>query len=152
MWDQIGQDNLAIFRLCAGVLIAICAFQMLLLLSNYWHNVVPLRKEILDGEIVAPPVFWTLAYHSLVFGVLAVMSISYVQTSFRVGVPATLGTWAIPVLVVPLTVVISKFQTAYSKNLRRSIHQQALTGETCRDSPAGHEGVEGGTPPGRSGF
>ena len=126
--DLMHLSPLSLVRLGSAILIGVCAFQMLLLLANYWHNIMPLRREIGENEILAPPVGWTFAYHLIVFLLLVSMCVSRIQLILSDSQIVTFSTFTTPVLAVALYVVTSKFQKYYSRDLHAEARKRSSPG------------------------
>lgn len=111
-------------RLAAAIALAVASLQMLLMLSNYWHGIIPMKREITEGDVVAPPVFWTLSYHLLVFTMLVLTGISRVQTLFKPDIPITVSTFTLPFIGVGMVIVTGKFQKYYASALLAEIRRR----------------------------
>lgn len=104
-------------RMISACILLVVAFEMVLILAAYWHTVMPLRKEIADGKVVAPPERWTFAYHLSVLAFVLVAAVIRVQLAMT-SAPTNIGTYALPVIGVALAFTSSKFLTYYIRRLR----------------------------------
>lgn len=108
------------------VVLVLTAFEMLMMMAYYRQSILPKRRKIAEGEILAPPAGWTFAYHVMVLGLLCVLIVTRYQL-IRQDAPANLITYVQPIPAVAMLVVIGKFQNYYGQNLRRA--------ERKRDGP-----------------
>jgi hypothetical protein len=117
---------LNLWRVFAVTLVCLVVLQMALMLSHYWHYLMPLRKEIsTDVRIVAPPVGWTFAYHVVWTLLLTLIGISISQSLLLANRP-TIFIFAAPVLFVALSVIVANFQKYYTRSLREGYRHAAL--------------------------
>lgn len=117
--DHIQWDAVNIMRLLAIIITCVAAMEMVMMMSYYYWRLMPLRKAVGDGVVVAPPVVWTFAYHGFVTALLLVDAISKLQ-AILMGNKATVSTWLAPVVLIGLTVVTNRFQRYYAKTLSKA--------------------------------
>lgn len=113
-------------RVLSAIVLVVCVFQMLMLVSNYWHGIRLLRQEIEDDGVTMfadPPLRWTLAYHVLVLLFLVFMAVSRLELA-HVDAPPTVATYSLPPLSVAMVVVLSKVQKYYMDYLRLASKRQ----------------------------
>lgn len=110
-------DWVTLSRLVTAGILMFAAFEMLLMLAYYRQRILPLRRKIGEGEILAPPAGWTFAYHVVVFGWLIALIVTRLQLIAQEA-PPNLITYVGPPLALAMLVVISKFQNYYARNLR----------------------------------
>jgi hypothetical protein len=116
-----------VMRAITVILIAVCVLQMVMLLSHYWHRVMPMRKRMKEQDrhsvifVLAPPPFWTFSYHLLVTGIFTFSGIGITQSLLAVPArPPTVFTYAAPFLFGGMTMVISKFTEFYSEAINEA--------------------------------
>lgn len=113
-----------LFRLATLLLLSGVIIEMVLLISHYVHSIMPMRKEVRSGRLLAPPPGWTLAYHVLVTLWLVQTCVGLGQRISQEGIKSTWATFTAPFLALALIIVVWKFQRYYSANLRRAITKQ----------------------------
>ena len=117
--SEIDWDLVAALRTLSATLILVFLFQMAVMLSHYWHWMMPLRKEIEQDEertLVAPPVVWTFSYHVLITLIMGLFSLGLMQNVLMES-KSTVTTFVFPALIAALTLVANRFTKYYSQNL-----------------------------------
>lgn len=124
-------DWLFVVRLVSAAILAVCSFQMVLLLSNSWHGVRPMRREIEQRQGVVFTTSWglTFAYNCVVLGFLVSMTITRVQLAIQ-STPINFATFATPPLAVAMCVVLSRIQHDMRDRMRRISRGQNDLGGT----------------------
>src|SRR5690349_12592738 len=114
---QIDWTVVTTLRFFSAIVMAVCALQLILFLSHYYHAVIPMRREMPD--VLAPPIVITFIYHFLVMGMFLSRAVSRIQVVlWKHPPPATLETWTAPVMSVVMVYVIYLFQRYYTQRLR----------------------------------
>lgn len=117
---DIEWDFVTCWRILTMVLILVFVIQMTVMLSHYWHWLMPLRRDIEQGEgnVIAPPIGWTFAYHLVVTIILTVVGVGMGQSVYYDNDP-TLFTFTGPLMLGALMVVTNRFLNYYSAGLRQ---------------------------------
>lgn len=108
------------FRIVSLILLGVGIMEMVMMMSHYWWRIIPLRKEVTEHKIVAPPVVWTFCYHIAVAATLVIEFITKFQLVIFGG-PDTASTWLSPVVTLLLVVSVHFFAKYYSDSLN---HEQ----------------------------
>lgn len=111
---DINWDLTNCFRLAAVLIEILLVMQFAFMLSHYWWRIIPLRKE--NGDVLAPPIRWTFAYHIIVALIIASILVSTCQRIVFDG-RATIGTWINPLLCLALWITVRAFTKYYSVDL-----------------------------------
>lgn len=112
-------DWVSATRLFTAVALGLAVLDYGLMLVYYCQRVLPLRKKISDGEILAPPAGWSLLFHIVVFCWLLLTIVATFQSMARHTEP-TFMTYVAPPLSVATLIAVGKFLNYYSRNLRHA--------------------------------
>lgn len=93
-----------------------CILQMAMMMSHYYWWLIPLRKEIGESKMLAPPVGWTLAYHGCVGTLLVALAITQVQGLWA-DAPGNFLTYTTTPLGLVFGFVVSQFLRFYTQRL-----------------------------------
>lgn len=125
--SEIDWDFVAVWRTVSAVAVCLFVLQMAIMLSHYWHLLMPLRKEIAkasgDSRVIAPPVVITFTYHCLVGTIIGLFGLGIAQ-SIYLGNKPTIATFVAPPILIALTIVVNLFAKYYSRTLLASHREQ----------------------------
>jgi hypothetical protein len=110
-----------LFRLATLLSMAWLLLEQAMLLSHYWHRIIPLRRT--NPNLLAPPIVWTFALHLWTASLILLIAIG-VGSRLVFNDRATFTTYAMPIAAVVGIVIISQFVKYYSKALNRAEHDR----------------------------
>jgi hypothetical protein len=122
-----------VVRILGMLLCWICILELVFFMIKYVRVIHPLKKQKRNENLLAPPPFWTFAYHTVV-GILFLAMFFGFLARFAQDHPPTPITFVMPVILGAFVVVLRQFYKYY---------QRILEGSDDAASKQEHPGLQG---------